>query len=100
VGVARHILPLLLIRRPFAWIAWRCLYAFAARLLTVWLYKNTGRRGFAASLFHAMLSHTYMLFPICGSLFDMGLGGIVMTCFAVMVTVMWGPETLVQFRLP
>lgn len=56
VGVAWHIVPLLLIQRRPTWIAWWCLYALAARLLTVWLYNNTGRSVFAASLFHASLN--------------------------------------------
>ena len=99
VGVAWQIVPLLLIQRPPAWIAWWCLYAFAARLLTVWLYNNTGRSVFAASLFHATLNLTYMLFPVYGSHFDMRLGGLVMASAAGMVTVIWGPKTLARFSV-
>ncbi len=100
VGVAWHIVPLLLLQRPLAWIAWWCLYALAARVLTVWLYNNTGRSVFAASLFHATLNLSYMLFPVYGSHFDMRLGGLVMACAAALVTVIWGPKTLARFQRP
>lgn len=74
------------------------MYAFAARLLKVWLYNNTDRSVFAASLFHATLNLTNMLFPVHGSLFDMRLGGSVMAAAAGMVTVIWGPRTLARFN--
>jgi uncharacterized protein len=94
VGVLWHLVPFLLLQRPSTWIAWWCLYALAARVLTVWLYNNTGRSVFAASLFHATLNLTYMLFPVYGSHFDMRLGGLIMASVAVVVTVIWGPKTL------
>jgi uncharacterized protein len=100
VGVVWHIVPLLVMGRTPAWIAWWCLYALAARLLMVWLYNNTGRSVFAASLFHATLNLTFMLFPVYGSHFDMRLGGLVMGFAAAMVTVMWGPSTLARFSMP
>ena len=98
VGVAWHLVPLLLVHRPWAWIAWWCLYAMAGRLLTVWLYNNTGRSVFAASLFHATLNLTYMLFPVHGSHFDMHIGGLVMAGAAVLVVAVWGPTSLTRFR--
>jgi uncharacterized protein len=98
VVVAWHLVPLLLANRSSAWIAWWCLYAMAARLLTVWLYNNTGRSVFAASLFHATLNLTYMLFPVDGSHFDMRFGGMVMASAAVLVVVVWGPKSLTRFR--
>jgi uncharacterized protein len=85
VGVIWHLIPLVLIHRTWAWIAWWCLYAFAARILTVWLYNNTGKSVFAAALFHATLNLSYMLFPVYGSHFDMRLGGLVMASTALLV---------------
>ena len=99
VGVAWHLVPLLLVHRPLAWIAWWCLYAMAARLLTVWLYNNTGRSVFAASVFHATLNLAFMLFPVNGSHFDMRIGGLVMAGVAGVVVVVWGPRSLARFRL-
>ena len=100
VGVLWHLVPLLLLQRSATWIAWWCLYALAARLLTVWLYNNTGRSVFAASLFHATLNLSFVLFPVYGSHFDMRLGGLVMAFAAALVTLLWGPRTLARFGVP
>jgi uncharacterized protein len=96
VAIMWHLVPLLLLHRPLVWIAWWCLYAVAARILIVWLYNNTGKSVYAVALFHATLNLTYMLFPIYGSHFDMRLGGLVMAFVAAVVTVVWGPRTLVR----
>ena len=96
VSVVWHLVPLLLIGRSPTWIAWWCLYAVAARVLIVWLYNNTGKSVFAVALFHATLNLSWMLFPVYGSHFDMRLGGLDMAVVAVMVTVVWGPQTLVR----
>ena len=93
VGAAWHIVPLLQVHRPAAWIAWWCLYAVSARILIVWLYNHTGRSVFAAALFHATLNLAFMLFPVYGSHFDMRLGGLAMATAAALVTVAWGPRS-------
>jgi membrane protease YdiL (CAAX protease family) len=90
VGVAWHLIPLLLMQRPLAWISWWALYTLAARVLTVWLYTNTGRSVFAVALFHATLNASYMAFPIYGSHFDMRIGSLVIACVAAAVVVVWG----------
>ncbi len=96
IGVAWHIVPLVLLQRSPNWIAWWSLYAVSARILMVWLYNNTFRSVFAVALFHAMLNLAYMLFPVDGSHFDMRLGGLVMVFAAVIVTAVWGPRTLTR----
>ena len=98
VSILWHLVPLLQIHRSLAWIGWWCLYAGAARVLIVWLYNNTGRSVFAVALFHATLNLSWMLFPVYGSHFDMRLGGLVMTVVAVIVTVVWGPQTLTRYK--
>ena len=97
VAVAWHLVPLLMMHRPPAWIAWWCLYAVAFRILIVWLFNNTGGSVFAVALFHATLNLAFMLFPVNGSHFDMRLGGLVMACAAAMVTALWGPRTLARY---
>ena len=92
------IVPLLQARRPAVWIAWWCLYAMAARVLTVWLYNNAGKSVFAAALFHTMLNLSWMLFPIYGSHFDVRLASLVMGVVAAMVAVVWGPTTLTRLK--
>ncbi len=98
VSVLWHLVPLLLMHRSPTWIAWWCLYAVAARILIVWLYNNTGKSVFAVALFHATLNLAWMLFPVYGSHFDMRLGGLVMAAVAVVVTVVWGPQTLARYK--
>ena len=98
VGMLWHLVPLLLVHRSPTWIAWWCLYAVAARILIVWLYNNTGRSVFAVALFHATLNLAWMLFPIYGSHFDIRLGGLVMTAVTIIVTVVWGPQTLARHK--
>ena len=94
VGVIWHLIPLLLSHRTWAWIAWWCLYAFAARILTVWLYNNTGKSVFAAALFHATLNLSWMLFPVYGSHFDMRLAALLMAFTTVIIIIVWGSRTL------
>lgn len=96
VSVLWHLAPLLLMHRSLSWIAWWCLYAVAARILVLWLYNNTGKSVFAAALFHATLNLSWMLFPVYGSHFDMRLGGPAMAITAAIVTLVWGPMTLVR----
>ena len=98
VGVAWHLVPLLVMQRPPTWIAWWCLYAVAFRILIVWLFNNTGGGVFAVALFHATLNLAFMLFPVNGSHFDMRLAGLVMASAAAMVVVLWGPKTLARYR--
>jgi hypothetical protein len=98
VGVVWHLVPLLLVHRTWSWIAGWCLYAMAARLLTVWLYINTGHSVFAASLFHATLNLAYMIFPVYGSHFDMRIAGGVMAGVAAVVVGVWGPRSLARLR--
>lgn len=94
VGILWHLTPLLLMGRPPTWIAWWCSYALTFRILTVWLYNNTGKSVFAAALFHATLNLAYALFPVDGSHFDMRLASLVMAVVALLVVMAWGPKTL------
>jgi membrane protease YdiL (CAAX protease family) len=98
VGVLWHLPPLLMMHRSPSWIAWWCLYAVAARILIVWIFNNTGKSVFAVALFHATLNLSYMLFPVHGSHFEMGLGGPVMALTAAIVILVWGPRTLARWR--
>jgi membrane protease YdiL (CAAX protease family) len=93
VGVIWHLIPLLLSHRALARIAWWWLSAFAARILTVWLYNNTEESVFAAALFHATLNLSWMLFPVYGSHFDVRLAALVMVC-TTLIIIMWGSKTL------
>lgn len=96
VWAAWHIVPLVEVRRPPAWIAWWCLYTVAMRVVMVWLYNNTGKSVFAAAVFHTTANLTWQLFPIHGSYYDPRIAALVMTLLAGIIAAVWGPPTLAR----
>jgi membrane protease YdiL (CAAX protease family) len=92
---AWHIVPYLQAQRSVAWIAWQCLFTVAARVLLVWLYNNTGKSVFAATMCHAM-SNVSIFLPNYGSYYDPRFSGLIATFAAAIVTVVWGPRTLAR----
>lgn len=93
-----HFIPLLSVPRSPAWIAWWSLGTVANRVIIIWLYNNTGRSVFIATLFHAMINVTWQLFPINGSYYDPRVTGFISAVVAVVVVIGWGPRTLVRNR--
>ena len=91
-----HFIPLLSAPRSLTFIAWWSLGTVASRVIIVWLYNNTGRSVFVAVLFHAMINVTYFLFPVDGSYYDQRVTGVIMAFVAVIVTIVWGPRTMVR----
>ena len=63
-GVALRV-PLVQVGRAATWIAWWSLNTVGLRVLIVWLFNNTGKSVFAATLFHANeqreLDHVFQL---------------------------------------
>ena len=98
VGATWHFVPLAQMGRPPAWIAWWALGSVALRILTVWLYNNTGRSLFAAILFHATFNVSFAVFPNYGSHWDPAVAGAITALAAVAVTFLWGPKTLARYR--
>jgi CAAX protease family protein len=95
---AWHIIPVVQVGRSPEWIAWQCLFWVASRVLFVWLFNNTGKSVFATAVYHAMLNLTWQLFPINGSFYDPRITALIVTFAAVIVTIVWGPQTLAQYR--
>ena len=91
-----HFIPLLSVQRSVDFIAWWSLGTVASRVIITWLYNNTGRSVFIATLFHAMENLTWQLFPINGSYYDPRVTSLITTAVAVVVVVVWGPGTLVR----
>ena len=98
VWAAWHIIALVQAHRSPTWIAWWCLGTAAMRVVMVWLYNNTGKSVFAVALFHTTSNVTWQLFPIHGSYYDPRVTGLIMTFVAAIVTVVWGPRSLVRYR--
>jgi membrane protease YdiL (CAAX protease family) len=84
--------------RSVEWIAWWSLGTVAARIIIVWLYNNTGRSVFIASLFHTTINVTWQVFPIRGSFYDPRVTAIIMAGVAVIAVAAWGPRTLARYR--
>jgi membrane protease YdiL (CAAX protease family) len=93
-----HYVALVQAHRSAEWIAWWSLGTVAARVVMVWLYNNTGKSVFAAALFHMMTNVTWQLFPVNGSYFDPRVTGLILALVAVIIVVVWRPQTLVQPR--
>jgi uncharacterized protein len=99
VWAAWHLIPLLQVYRQLEWIAWWFLYTVAARVLITWIYNNTGKSVFAATLFHAMMNVSWQLFPVDGSYFDPRITGLILTVAAAIVIALWGPRTLARYGI-
>ena len=93
-----HLVPLIQMGRTPIWIAWWALGSISIRILTVWLYNNTGRSLFAAIVFHAMFNLSFAVFPNYGSHWDPAVAGAITAIVAVIVTFLWGPRTLARCR--
>ena len=93
-----HFVPLIQMGRTPTWIAWWALSAVSIRILTVWLYNNTGRSLFAAIVFHSMNNLSFALFPNYGSHWDPAVAGVITAIAAVIVTFLWGSRTLARYR--
>jgi membrane protease YdiL (CAAX protease family) len=91
-----HFIPLLQVQRSLVFIGWWSLYTVAFRVLITWLYNNTGRSVFIASLCHAMFNLAWQLFPINGSYFDPRVTGSITVAVAIAVVIRWGSRTLVR----
>jgi membrane protease YdiL (CAAX protease family) len=75
--------------------------AVSFRILTVWLYNNTGKSVMSAILFHAVTNTGRSIFPGSRSTFELWDGAIgygLIALAAVIVVFLWGPKTLARFR--
>ena len=95
VGVAAaawHVIPLVQVGRPAAWIAWWSLWSASARVITVRLYDGAGRSVFLAALFHATVNVSWQLFPNRGSHWDPRVNALAVAFAAAIVTLVGGPR--------
>jgi membrane protease YdiL (CAAX protease family) len=101
IGVIWH-LPLFVIQNPpggIIWITGHFLDMVLIRILTVWIFNNTGKSVFATALFHAVYNLcTTVLFPIYNSPFGPMITNILLIVTIVIVIYFWGSDTLSHFR--
>jgi len=93
-----HVVPFMQMGRTPTWIAWQGTGMVAARILTVWIYNNTGKSVFATILFHAMNNVATVLLPSYGWHYDPAVAAAITAVAAAIVTFLWGPITLARFR--
>lgn len=87
-----HVLPWFQGDHNAAWVAWQCVTTVVLRVLIVWLFNNTSRSVFAATLFHAMINVSTYAFPNYGSGYDPTTTCVVLTAATVVIVWMWGPQ--------
>ena len=93
-----HFVPFIQMNRTPTWIAWQGTSMVVARILTVWIYNNTGKSVFATILFHAMNNVATVLLPSYGWHYDPFVALVITAVAAAIVTFLWGPKTLARFR--
>jgi membrane protease YdiL (CAAX protease family) len=98
VWAAWHLVPFIQMGRAPAWIAWHGTGMVVARILTVWIYNNTGKSVFATILFHAMNNVATVLLPSYGWHYDPSIALVITAVAAAIITFLWGPKTLARFR--
>ena len=86
------------------WCAWQGVFVVALRVLMVWVYDNMGRSLFAMDLLHPGFFVWWYLWPVTGTglsmptFYDPRNLALTTTAAVVLVTFLWGPKTLAQFR--
>lgn len=74
-------------------IAAQLLSVVAMRFLIVWLFNNTGKSVFITILFHTVYNVTLGVLPI-----NLVISSFSLLIAAILVTFMWGPESMAEFR--
>jgi hypothetical protein len=98
VWAAWHCVPFVQMDQTPTWIACQGASIVVARILTVWIYNNTGKSLFATILFHAMNNVATVLLPSYGWHYDPSVGLVITAVAAAIITLVWGPQTLARFR--
>jgi membrane protease YdiL (CAAX protease family) len=86
-----HIVPWWIVQgRPIAWVAGQALATVAMRLAMGWIYACGGRSLFLATVFHAMINTTFILFPNNGSHYDPSVSAAVLMAMTALLAVISG----------
>jgi len=87
----------------FEWIFWHSLYVVMGRVLMVWIYNNAGKSLFSMALTHSTFGLFWSLWPtenlhLAVPFYDPRIMAFIAIFFVVIVTFLWGPKTLAQYR--
>jgi membrane protease YdiL (CAAX protease family) len=95
VWAAWHVIPFLQTGNPPRWVVWQTLSLIPQRVLTVWIYNNTGKSVFATTLFHGMTNMSWTMFPNYGSHYNPFVTNLITCVAAVVIALLSDPNTLV-----
>lgn len=100
VSLLWHLVPLMEEPHTPMWIVWHSAHGIPLRVLMVWLYNNTGKSMFSVAAFHATVNIGEVVWPFIGTTgaYDPFITTILLTIMATLVTFLWGPKTLAQYR--
>jgi len=90
--------------QSLGWCAWQWIYVVALRVLMAWIYTNMGKSLFAMDLLHPGLFVWWYLWPVSGAglsmptVYDPRSLALIAFAMAAIVTYLWGPRTLAQYR--
>jgi membrane protease YdiL (CAAX protease family) len=74
------------------WILWQSVYSIGLRLLIIWVYNNTGKSLFAATVFHAMSNVSVYLLPNDGAVYDPQAASMAIWAVVVFLTALRSPK--------
>jgi membrane protease YdiL (CAAX protease family) len=92
-----HAIPFVQTGDSPSWVLWQCLKTVATRMVIVWVYNNSGKSVFAATLYHATDNVSWSLFPNYGSHYDSTVTGLLTSLAAVIVIFGWGGKTSARY---
>jgi membrane protease YdiL (CAAX protease family) len=93
-----HAIPYVQTGNPPRWVVWQTLSLIPARMLTVWIYNNTGKSVFTTTLFHDITNLSWSLFPNYGSHYNPFVTNLITSVVAAIVAFAWEPKTLARLR--
>lgn len=93
-----HLIALIHVQRSIEWIAWWSIGTVVLRVIMVWLYNNSGKSVFIATLFHMTINLTWQLFPVNGSYYNPTKTSIILVIITACIVIYYGPRTLSRVR--
>lgn len=95
-----HLPSMMVMGQSTELLVWGLCVTIAFRVLSVWIYNNTGASAFAVILVHAIVNTSRTGFPGGRSGYELGDGSVaypVIIVFTLIVVVLWRPSTLANF---
>ena len=78
------------------WAAGQLVFMIGMRILLSWIYNNTGKSLFAASLFHAVYNVSVTVLPGFESPLGPGISAVLVIIIVVIITRVWDSQTLIR----